>query len=509
MKKRTVFAACALAVVLGLGVFAGCSANMGDVADPIPQPSVRELTALDGYTVSNMDGLGLIRASAQNESTLQTDYVLYDVTTDTIVHSDVAFVHVADGLYYTEETDGSVAVFTVYGRGGQVRQDTYPAGETAPFASGSTITCLNGDVLYVSPGGRVKTAGADSPTPFARYGAAVRAGDVYLTSASGGAYHVFDASERYLRTVKPMSKFSAPEGADGVGWIVGSRYFIQVYYAVPDSENDYDFTLAATDGHAVKYRLETYYYDFASDSTGTVDLKFLVTGAENTSDFLNSEYAVLYGQEILDGKQVAMNETARIYDRDGGLYVDVQDMFRGANDVTVGAGSVLLSDGAVEKYYFEGKEIYSLPQGTADARYGAYYRVGDTVYNENGRAVFTLPDGASIVGSADASGGSFYYLTEGGTASEQYLSVWTGKGSRELGKVLDRNGTVAYLVGESADSCSLYALWCGTPIFEDLQLDAADFSMGTDASGENVEYTVFSAESGGAKRTWLLTERTA
>ena len=118
MKKRTV-AACALAAVLSFALLAGCGTGTNNLSGEETKSSVTELSALEGYTVTGIDRLGVVSASRTDAD---TEYVLYSAERGGIMASSpTAFTQVAAGLYVSsaEQSDGTV--YTVYGKDGQAQ----------------------------------------------------------------------------------------------------------------------------------------------------------------------------------------------------------------------------------------------------------------------------------------------------------------------------------------------------------------------------------------------------
>ena len=156
MKKRTV-AACALAAVLSFALLAGCGTGTTNLSGAETKSAVTELSALEGYTVTGIDRLGVVSASRTDAD---TEYVLYSAERGGIMASSpTAFTQVAAGLYVSSAEQSGSTVYTVYGKDGQAASQTVASGELDPVFSTSngTVTFPNGDVLYVGVDGEVHT----------------------------------------------------------------------------------------------------------------------------------------------------------------------------------------------------------------------------------------------------------------------------------------------------------------------------------------------------------------
>lgn len=500
MKKRTV-AACALAAVLSFALLAGCGTGTNNLSGEETKSSVTELSALEGYTVTGIDRLGVVSASRTDAD---TEYVLYSTENGGIMASSpTAFTQVAAGLYVSsaEQSDGTV--YTVYGKDGQAASQTVASGELDPVFSTSngTVTFPNGDVLYVGVDGEVHTAAITALTPYARYGRVTRLGDDCYVESVGEGLNVFDKNGKYLRTVSAGSLFDIPADAaqaDTAVWAVGVRVFMQYAYAVPDDSRDYDFYDAGT-----KYCLETAWYDIASDSEGTADMAYVVN-ANNAAAFSNDACAVLYVNKILDNKQLSSRRIIQAFNNGGGIHLDLQALLPGADDIEIDGKSVLLSDGAVENYYYDNRLVYSLPAYKSTTPMQNYFVADNSIYSAADKAEFTLSETQSFL---TVTGGNAYYMTV--SDGQSTLSVWGDGGSRTLGTLLGR-GTDWVLTGDSLSSCALYDLSAegGLRIFSGGVLDSASVNIRS-SSGGTVAFYVYTVSSGGTARHWLRTDRAA
>lgn len=502
MKKRTL-AACALAAVLSLALLAGCGTGTNNLSGQETESAVTELSALEGYTVTGVDSLGIV--SANRTDTAETEYVLYSAGRSAVIATaSSAFTRVSAGLYVTSETqtDGST-VYTAYGRNGQVTSQTIASGELSPVysAGGGTVAFPNGEVLYVGIDGAVHTVSGSSLTPYARYGRAAQlSDDCYVTSDGEEGLNVFDGDGKYRRTVSYGSRFDIPANAEETEWTVGSRYFVQYTYAVPDDERDYDYYSGGT-----KYCLETVWYDIASDSEGSADLKYVVV--ETAAAHSNGDCAVLHVNKILDNKQLSSQSIIQAFNNGGGIHLDLQSLLPGADDIRVEGKGVVLSDGAVENYYYDNSLICTLPADTLTYPMHKYFVAGRSIYSASDKVEFTLSEEQSFV---SVTGGNAYYQTT--VDGQSTLSVWGESGSRTLGTLLGSGSTGGNwaIVGDSLTSCALYDLSAegGLRIFAGGVLDSASVSIRTSAGGTDV-FHVYTVTSGGTARHWLRVDRIA
>lgn len=508
MKKRTL-AACALAAVLSLALLAGCGTGTNNLSGQETESAVTELSALEGYTVTGVDSLGIV--SANRTDTAETEYVLYSAgRSAAIATASSAFTRVSAGLYVTSETqtDGST-VYTAYGRNGQVTSQTIASGELSPVysAGGGTVAFPNGEVLYVGIDGAVHTVSGSSLTPYAQYGRAAQlSDDCYVTSDGEEGLNVFDGDGKYRRTVSYGSRFDIPANAEETEWTVGSRYFVQYSYAVPDDARDYDYYSGGT-----KYCLETFWYDIASDSEGSADLKYVVV--ETAAAHSNGDCAVLHVIKILDNKQLSSQSIIQAFNNGGGIHLDLQSLLPGADDIRVEGKGVVLSDGAVENYYYDNSLICTLPADTLTYPMHKYFVAGRSIYSAADKVEFTLSEEQSFV---SVTGGNAYYQTT--VDGKSTLSVWGESGSRTLGTLLGSGsaggsgstGGNWAIVGDSLTSCALYDLSAegGLRIFAGGVLDSASVSIRTSAGGTDV-FHVYTVTSGGTARHWLRVDRIA
>ena len=502
MKKRTL-AACALAAVLSLALLAGCGTGTNNLSGQETESAVTELSALEGYTVTGVDSLGIV--SANRTVTAETEYVLYSAGRSAVIATaSSAFTRVSAGLYVTSETqtDGST-VYTAYGRNGQVTSQTIASGELSPVysAGGGTVAFPNGEVLYVGIDGAVHTVSGSSLTPYAQYGRAAQlSDDCYVTSDGEEGLNVFDGDGKYRRTVSYGSRFDIPANAEETEWTVGSRYFVQYSYAVPDDARDYDYYSGGT-----KYCLETFWYDIASDSEGSADLKYVVV--ETAEAHSNGDCAVLHVNKILDNKQLSSQSIIQAFNNGGGIHLDLQSLLPGADDIRVEGKGVVLSDGAVENYYYDNSLICTLPADTLTYLMHKYFVAGRSIYSASDKVEFTLSEEQSFV---SVTGGNAYYQTT--VDGQSTLSVWGESGSRTLGTLLGSSSTGGNwaIVGDSLTSCALYDLSAegGLRIFAGGVLDSASVSIRTSAGGTDV-FHVYTVTSGGTARHWLRVDRIA
>ena len=502
MKKRTL-AACALAAVLSLALLAGCGTGTNNLSGQETESAVTELSALEGYTVTGVDSLGIV--SANRTDTAETEYVLYSAGRSAVIATaSSAFTRVSAGLYVTSETqtDGST-VYTAYGRNGQVTSQTIASGELSPVysAGGGTVAFPNGEVLYVGIDGAVHAVSGSSLTPYAQYGRAAQLSDDCYVASGGEGLNVFDGDGKYRRTVPYESLFDIPANAEETAWTVGSRYFVQYSYAVPDDARDYDYYSGGT-----KYCLETVWYDIASDSEGSADLKYVVV--ENTATaYSNGDCAVLHVNKILDNKQLSSQSIIQAFNNGGGIHLDLQSLLPGADDIRVEGKGVVLSDGAVENYYYDNSLICTLPADTLAYPMHKYFVAGRSIYSSADKVEFTLSEEQNFV---SVTGGNAYYQTT--VDGQSTLSVLGESGSRTLGTLLGSGSTGGNwaIVGDSLTSCALYDLSAegGLRIFAGGVLDSASVSIRTSAGGTDM-FHVYTVTSGGTARHWLRVDRIA
>ena len=413
-------------------------------------------------------------------------------------------LYVSAGLYVTSETqtNGST-VYTAYGRNGQVTSQTIASGELSPVysAGGGTVAFPNGEVLYVGIDGAVHTVSGSSLTPYARYGRATQLGDDCYVAVDGEGLNVFDKNGNYRRTVAFGSLFDLPAGADYAVWAVGSRYFVQYAYALPDDARDYDYYSGGT-----KYCMETVWYDIASDSKGTADMKYVVN-EDTAAAYSNEDCAVLHVNKILDNKQLSSQSIIQAFNNGGGIHLDLQSLLPGADDIRVEGKGVVLSDGAVENYYYDNSLICTLPADTLTYPMHKYFVAGRSIYSAADKVEFTLSEEQNFV---SVTGGNAYYQTT--VDGQSTLSVWGESGSRTLGTLLGSGSTGGNwaIVGDSLTSCALYDLSAegGLRIFAGGVLDSASVSIRTSTGGTDV-FHVYTVTSGGTARHWLRVDRIA
>ena len=300
------------------------------------------------------------------------------------------------------QTDGST-VYTAYGRNGQVTSQTIASGELSPVysAGGGTVAFPNGEVLYVGIDGAVHTVSGSSLTPYAQYGRAAQLSDDCYVASDGEGLNVFDGDGKYRRTVTYESLFDIPANAEETAWMVGSRFFVQYTYAVPDDERDYDYYSGGT-----KYCMETFWYDIASDSEGSADLKYVVV--ETAEAHSNGDCAVLHVIKILDNKQLSSQSIIQAFNNGGGIHLDLQSLLPGADDIRVEGKGVVLSDGAVENYYYDNSLICTLPADTLTYPMHKYFVAGRSIYSASDKVEFTLSEEQNFV---SVTGGNAYYQT--------------------------------------------------------------------------------------------------
>lgn len=188
--------------------------------------SVTELSALEGYTVTGIDRLGVVSASRTDAD---TEYVLYSAERGGIMG------FFADGFH--AGCGGAVCIVRrTVGRARFIPCTARTAGRLADgrvgrigprlSTSNGTVTFPNGDVLYVGVDGEVHTAAITALTPYARYGRVTRLGDDCYVESVGEGLNVFDKNGKYLRTVSADSLFDIPADAaqaDTAAWVVGTR----------------------------------------------------------------------------------------------------------------------------------------------------------------------------------------------------------------------------------------------------------------------------------------------
>ena len=167
----------------------------------------------------------------------------------------------------------------------------------------------------------------------------------------------------------------------------------------------------------------------------------------------------------------------------------------------------MLSDGAVENYYYDNSLICTLPADTLTYPMHKYFVAGRSIYSAADKVEFTLSEEQNFV---SVTGGNAYYQTTVGGQST--LSVWGESGSRTLGTLLgssSKGGNWA-IVGDSLTSCALYDLSAegGLRIFAGGVLDSASVSIRTSAGGTDV-FHVYTVTSGGTARHWLRVDRIA
>lgn len=506
MKKRICSAAAALACAFAL---AGCGTGIGDLA---PENAVRgirsePLSALDGYTVTSVDGEGIVRG--QKVTADGSEYVLYDTETQRLISSDTVFIGAGyGGMYYTASGSGNGAAYTY---------DFYDGAElvctvtqNAEFVSeGGVISFADGNILYKGLNGEVYYGQRQGYEPVATEANTVRCGDCYLMLLSEGAgsenavaYAVYDGGGKYLRTLSPQYEAGKmlPSAADVAGvWQIGTRVFVQARWPLPADAAEYDVFSGAE-----KYDTAVFAYDVLSGETERIDgFGWLVSDVI----FAGENAAVLLASEILEGGQLSSASVAQCFGEDGGVFVDLQALLPGARNFEAGGGYAALTDG-VRTAYFRGDDLLATLSPASDAEWlgaGWLRRVSDPsqIMNAAGETVLTLPENASL--PLVYENHIYYTVTESTGEAVQYVFDAGSGQTEKLDGYFSDEGLALYgfyLAQNAEGGRTLYDFSSRSAALEGL---GAEASVSVTAAAEgNEQYCVVTVAEGDALRNHLV-----
>ncbi len=402
MKKRSglaVLISGLLVIVLALGMV-GCGDKKGagalipDVDAPVP--SAVELSQLADYAVQSIDGAGVIYA--YKTMTEGTTYAIYDTNTATLQTSDLDFVQLGDGMYYTEDisvNDGvTTYTYDIYSATQKVRTVTQDEGVT--FNEG-VLYFADDTAAYKSVSGKIVADQKVGPLDVIdTENDASKFGSNYVVDAGNGSYRVYSKNGKLLRTVDAREsiygKYAEPDKQET--YRVGANIVMQLMYVEPDTADKYDVL-----AEGKKFSLTTVRINLVSGKvTELKDFKYVISDNELSSQ----DYAFVTVMEIMKDKRPGV-EVLQALDENGKIFADLQELMPFANDIDFDQSGkyFILSDGTRSKVYTKGGKLaVSFTGEELVSWYNDGILIsedGKTLYNVTGKQIFALGEGQALI----------------------------------------------------------------------------------------------------------------
>lgn len=402
MKKRSglaVLISGLLVIVLALGMV-GCGDKKGagalipDVDAPVP--SAVELSQLADYAVQSIDGAGVIYA--YKTMTEGTTYAIYDTNTATLQTSDLDFVQLGDGMYYTEDisvNDGvTTYTYDIYSATQKVRTVTQDEG--VMFNEG-VLYFADDTAAYKSVSGKIVADQKVGPLDVIdTENDASKFGSNYVVDAGNGSYRVYSKNGKLLRTVDAREsiygKYAEPDKQET--YRVGANIVMQLMYVEPDTADKYDVL-----AEGKKFSLTTVRINLVSGKvTELKDFKYVISDNELSSQ----DYAFVTVMEIMKDKRPGV-EVMQALDENGKIFADLQELMPFADDVAFDKSGkyFILSDGTRSKVYTKGGKLAVSFTGEELV---SWYNDGiliskddKTLYNVTGKQIFALGEGEALI----------------------------------------------------------------------------------------------------------------
>lgn len=515
MKKRSglaVLISGLLVIVLALGMV-GCGDKKGagalipDVDAPVP--SAVELSQLADYAVQSIDGAGVIYA--YKTMTEGTTYAIYDTNTATLQTSDLDFVQLGDGMYYTEDisvNDGvTTYTYDIYSATQKVRTVTQDEGVT--FNEG-VLYFADDTAAYKSVSGKIVADQKVGPLDVIdTENDASKFGSNYVVDAGSGSYRVYSKNGKLLRTVDAREsiygKYAEPD--EIMSYKVGANIVMQLMYAEPDTADKYDVL-----AEGMKFSLTTVRINLVSGKvTELKDFKYVISDNELSSQ----DYAFVSVMEIMKDKRPGV-EVMQALDENGKIFADLQELMPFANDIDFDQSGkyFILSDGTRSKVYTKGGKLaVSFTGEELVSWYNDGILIsedGKTLYNVTGKQIFALGEGQALISATSEE--IVYKKTESTpeSGSETKLCVLNiAKGTtEETPNYIGEQSKGVYYSETGEGVYDIYDYTYRIKICEGVKLSAlTSVSRAASGYGAYANYTVYSVADELAEKTKIYLVR--
>lgn len=259
--------------------------------------SVKALPA--GYLYdpsSGVDPYGnmILRAAGASEQ----QYMLYNADSGEIARADNFSSFGIQGLYCTAYTEGDVAYYAVYDRGGKV----FDCAASDVSVKDGIVYRDNGECYYLSAqGDAVQADNALSERLPSEMGKTI-ALETYTVSLSAECDLFIADGKGGIQAVSAEEAFDYNDEKTlmrDAAWAFGDVLFLQMTACLADTAPSYDYSV---DGK--KYALYTYEIDAAAGTVREADLPFVVLQAKRPAG--DDRYALLFGYEIYANKTLSL-----------------------------------------------------------------------------------------------------------------------------------------------------------------------------------------------------------
>jgi len=395
----------ALTMALGFGLsVAGCSQKVSRLQIDYDGDwgfNVSAYSLLDGtkrYEKEEQYGNYAVFSTPETSNEVKT-YYLVDLEKGVIVHNSTdEFEYIDEGMFYTEKN----GVYTLYLPNSSAEYEAGKAGVEGNFFIDyknhtRTYIDVKGEVRStVNPYERVLCYGDSYTKAGDRYVKLVRMPDLYMVDdyqIQAPKFEIYDKNGKYEKTVDLGAELgiATDEVIEGT-WGIDDTMYLQTVRALPDTEEEYDYSVDTE-----KFDLTTYAYNFAK-CKGDVwdDFEYVVEGGRPISE----KASLVYVQKI-ENKKLSAKPVLQVFDKKGGLYMDVQSLVPGAMWLYSAQDYVYLIDSVDDVHIFkDGKKVCVLPE---DANYkNGYIMEYDSASDILG--LYNVNDGYSYTETANVTG---------------------------------------------------------------------------------------------------------
>ena len=519
-RKVAIMVVAALAVVVMAVSFTACDGGSGDVKslyDAIfglsnqyattTTMSAVELDDLDGADVS-VSGKALI-AQRTDSGTGDVTYELWVGGTSQVYSGPISPGKVpgADWCWYVNDVKmGTITAFTVDETVSPYIYEYKGSSVVAPYVV-SGVLYLDGEPVYqydsetdtVTEVGETEVGG-EEPT-LNPEGDRIELEEVDIELVDDTVARVYDKDGNVLRLVN-MENLVPGRSAEVVA-ATKKAVLLQELKELPADASDYDFYEGAD-----KYAVAQYKYDWKSGKVSEADFGYVLDGS-NGAGLLGMMMDVFPMEVAKIGDDKALIPGGMVlFDSDMKVVCDLDDIMPGAVSFDVVGEYLVLTDGAIARYYdSEGNVVgeYLSSQGITEDASGLLVK-GNDYFTVSGEYVFTLgynyePGEKAFVASVP---GKVYYIemnevdpadepdAEASAGDFKVYDVATGTSTTicEMENVIEADFDHGiYITVDDSDNYSVVRVDDGSRLCD---FNAIDESVGTITFGEDllIKYTV-------------------
>ncbi len=262
------------------------------------------------------------------------------------------------------------------------------------YISSSMVLTIDDEIFIVSDDGTVTNGDA-----FSIYEASFSSYTTYYATSyniytNGNYIYIFDKNGNFVRYENLMSIFSLKADSEPIYWVIDDYFYVQETYQVADDASKYTVSIGGA-----KCNVETKRYSLEKGTVKSINFDYCVYGATNIvgEGTYATEYAVLAVFDI-DNNLVVGTGYMQTFNKNLKVYVDLQELLPGANDMAIEGDYVILTDGTEYKTFSGKTEVASYYNGydSVEEQYGI---IGNKIYDITTNEVkFTIPSDATGIG---------------------------------------------------------------------------------------------------------------